>query len=306
MFVQTSQLGCPKSEMDPEKIAESLDLINRQLCEIKVEQSQITHRLQSVEELTSKTVFGSFQGAASGGLGHVESQGEKHENDSLHGPGINFKPNINKNPGPAPGRFPGGTTEDVQKSYEQIKDSLTKIVLPDELKVFDTKSGIARELQPAANILSRCSRYGETALKQLSKVVNKKENEEDIQLDDLHKIFVILQAQVSYLQGEYTALLVKSKFDDHTASLFRCFEKNQSSFSEDSLQNLRCAAEITAATQRFSRGRWTYRGDYRGGRGRGSRGFYQQDQSFHRDIPPRRWNTQGSNASQRQNQNTDD
>ena len=117
------------------------------------------------------------------------------------------------------------------------------------------------------------------------------EAERSVVLPDLRKLFTILQAEVGYLQGEYTGLMVKSKFDDNTTSLFKCCEKTQAAFSDQALNHLRCAAEISAISHRqAARGRGG-----RGGQNSRGRGSYRpQADSFqnftNRDFPTRRWN----------------
>ena len=185
------------------------------------------------------------------------------------------------------------STAELQRSYDIIKDSLIKVSLPEDLRVYDAKTGISKDCQGTLAVLSKCSRYTETALKQLSVTVESVENRDGrVNISDLKKLFTILHAEVGYLQGEYTNLMVKSKFDDNTASLFKCFEKNQAAFSDQSLNHLRCAAEISAIGHRQApRGRGS-RGNH-GGRGRG---FFnrQQSDTYHsftnRDFPTRRWN----------------
>jgi hypothetical protein len=269
--------------MNPQKLEESLSIISSQLSDIKLEQSQIKLRLDRVEtlgEFDEDTLHGqvpSTQGSAS-------FTPRQQQQGSSPAAGI-------------PSGFASSTAEvHIERGYENIKDSLNKVRLPDELRVYDSKTGIARDNHPAVNILSKCARYCETALKQLSIIVTKHESRVEIDSGDLQKLFTVLQAQIVHLQGEYAGLLVKSKFDDQTANLFKCLEKNQSAFTEQSLQNLRCAAEITAASSRnsaSSRGRGNPNYFNRGprGRGRGNSGFQDNYQQFtNRDFPSRRYN----------------
>ncbi len=267
--------------MDAEKLYKILTDITTELQNLNVGQAEITKRLSSVEkDCLTRSDLSKFEGFG--------ARPGEHQNGGFHV--------SNREPLSPPSGGTGGTAE-IQKSYENIKDSLVKVLLPEELRVFDSKAGINRDLQSAANILSKCARYGETALKQLSGMVAKNDAGEPVSPEEFRKLFTVLQAQTQFLQSEYTSLLVKSKFDDNTASLFKCFEKNQSSFTDQSLQHLRCAAEISAASQRHApRGRGSDRGGYRGGsfyRGRGQ-GFYRAPDRYQeftgRDMPTRRWN----------------
>ena len=167
---------------------------------------------------------------------------------------------------------------EVEREFLQIKDSLNKITLPNECKVFDGKQGIARENQGTLTVISKCARYTESALKQMSVL---KVNDQDI---NIQKLYSILFAQINFLQSEYAALLVKSKFDSDTSNLFKCLEKNSSALAGKSLDNLKVAAEITAAKQRFDTSQtrpYFGRGNFRGrGSGRGffpRRGYRQYD-----------------------------
>ena len=66
----------------------------------------------------------------------------------------------------------GITHNTPQRGYEIIKDSLNKVKLPEDLHVFDSKSGISRDCQQNLTTISKCARYTETALKQLSVMVD--------------------------------------------------------------------------------------------------------------------------------------
>ena len=190
---------------------------------------------------------------------------------------------------------------EIQRDFEIIRDSLQRVRLPNNLRVFDSKSGIKKDCQPTLYVISRCARYTETAIKQLSVILNAQESGQHITSDQLRTLFTVLQAQTSFLQGEYASLIVKSSFDNNTAALFKCLEGNSGSFNERSMSNLRRAAEITGAANRAQQGNRSqastssYRGRPRGpGRYRdwsyqphfGSRDVYQNLAS--RNVPPRR------------------
>ena len=91
------------------------------------------------------------------------------------------------------------------------------------------------------------------------------------------------------LQDEFAALLVKGRFDQPTAQLFRSLQRNNSDFDSQNLQNVRIAAELSSAgrfatqTSNFSRNSFrgsfnNYRGGYFGNQ-RG-RGYYPQRDIF--------------------------
>lgn len=54
-------------------------------------------------------------------------------------------------------------TEDIRSEFGAIKDALTKIKLPADLRLCDSRQGIRRSAETTYNILSRCARYAETS-----------------------------------------------------------------------------------------------------------------------------------------------
>ena len=93
--------------------------------------------------------------------------------------------------------------------------------------------------------------------------------------NDLQDLFSIALAEITFLRGEYSSLLVKSSFNDETCRLFKNLESNQASFSEKSLQNVRIAAEL-ASIQSRQANPWTRPR----GRGRGRFQTARQDDVF--------------------------
>ena len=78
---------------------------------------------------------------------------------------------------------------------------------------------------------------------------------------DIGPIIITLLANINYLQDEYAALLVKGKFDDNTAQLFRSLQKSNSGFDTQStggINNVRIAAELSSVSTKSN-----YRGNYR-------------------------------------------
>ena len=300
-YVLITSLGAPPLKMDP-NLATALDNINKKLEDIHLEQSEIKQRLLEVEKECAKDKeTGHFHstflptashvtdiyGAASASSRDHHHQQQQQQQQQDHTSGINRRREDDLSPVEAGS---SSNTAELQRSYEIIRDSLTKVYLPEDLHVYDSKSGISRECQSTLSVLSKCSRYTETALKQLSVIVDNPEVQRSAVLPDLRKLFTVLQAEVGYLQGEYTGLMVKSKFDDNTTSLFKCFERNQAAFSDQALNHLRCAAEISAISHRQTGRSRGGRGGF-SGRGRGS--FRQQTDSFQnftREFPTRRWN----------------
>ena len=97
------------------------------------------------------------------------------------------------------------TIEDIQSEFSVIKDTLTKVRLPADLRLCDSRQGIWQADQTTYNILSRCGHYAETTIKLLSSV-----NEGNIDKESVQQLFSIQLAQIRYLQEEYLALGVQS------------------------------------------------------------------------------------------------
>ena len=83
----------------------------------------------------------------------------------------------------------------TQRRFEVLRDRLNKVHLPESLRVFDTKAGINKDCQPALQVVSKCARYTETALKWFNKVVT--EGDGHITEDDLESLFTILHAEIN-------------------------------------------------------------------------------------------------------------
>ena len=143
------------------------------------------------------------------------------------------------------------TAADIQKDYERVRDSLNRTPVPDGFRVHDSAVGIKQENKQALKILSKCARYSETALK-IVNGVTVIDNQVRISEGELNCLFTCLAAQINFLQCEYTSLVVKSTFDEETASIFRQFENNTQTFSDDSLRSIRVGAELSSLTARNS------------------------------------------------------
>ena len=76
---------------------------------------------------------------------------------------------------------------------------------------------------------------------------------------DLEAIVISLPANIKYLQDEYASLLVKGKCDDSTAQLFRSLQKRNSGFDNQSINNVRIAAELSSISNRTYSNRGTFR-----------------------------------------------
>ena len=174
---------------------------------------------------------------------------------------------------------------DVQQEFRTIKDSLQSVRLLEDHKVHDGKAGIRRQDQQAVTTISKCARYQETALKILQGI-----DVDSISLsqlkDNLQQLYTVVVANVNFLQDEYSALVVKGSTDEKVARMFRSFRSNTSGLTPEAINDLRLAAEITAATSSTPdsnhRGGYAPRGRGRPWRGRGyhRRGGYQRDDAY--------------------------
>ena len=133
-------------------------------------------------------------------------------------------------------------TEDIQTAFSAIKDTLTKVKLPADLRLCDSWQGIQRADQTTYNILSRCGRYAQTTIKLLSSI-----NDGNIDEESVQQLFSIQLAQICYLQEEYLALVVQSQFNDSTARIFCSLQKNTSGLMPEALQQLKTATALTTA-----------------------------------------------------------
>lgn len=180
--------------------------------------------------------------------------------------------------------------EDIQGDFAALKDSLARVKLPKELRLNESRQGIKRSDQPVLNVVTKCSRYSETAVKLLSTIAPG----EPVSQEKLDQLFLVAHAQCKYLQDEFAALLVNSQFDNSTARIFRSLQRNTSGLNSDSLDTLRSAATLAAAS-RPQRDVSHVRGahsQFTGGRGR-ARGGYRRYDAFdgftQRAFPQRRF-----------------
>ena len=187
----------------------------------------------------------------------------------------------------------GSTIHKVSsQDIERIKESLSKISLPQELKLNDSAAGIKQDSKNVLKVLSKVGRYTETTLKQVSVIAarNKIDNCFNVPEYELANLFTLASGLMQFIQAEYAALVVKNTFNEETSRLFRSFENHASAFNSASLQNLRIAADLAASANATARDR--------GSRGRGNRGYNNNNWnrgrgSYHRG---RGFNAEWSNA----------
>ena len=180
---------------------------------------------------------------------------------------------------------------DNLKEFDQIRERLAKVSLPNELKVNDNSSGIKTECRPTLKVIAKSARFAETNLKQLF-LLSARINNGSVQVteQELENLFIISAANIQFAQAEYANIVVKNSFDEETARLFKAFENHSSAFPNTSLNSLRVAAELSAArdrsTQRGVRGttRQHRHNSWRFPRGRG-RSDFRSDWQTNRMLP---------------------
>lgn len=121
------------------------------------------------------------------------------------------------------------SSDSIQREYEILKNSLTRVRLPSELTVFDSKQGISKNCQTAVGVVSKCARYAECALKQLAVIQTK--GTRNIEPEDFEALVSIHRAQIDFLQSKYTSLLIKSNFDENTHKFYEFLDKSNSALS---------------------------------------------------------------------------
>ena len=287
-----------------EKLISSVKQIELKVDNITQKQKEFDKKLASLEDYDEEGGFGPDPGATFGAFGQLGPHGQT-------GPSLQVKfdrgmqQQFAHNP---TGEFSQSAVVDALREFDSIKESLQRIKLPSHLKVADSQTGIRRECKDTYKVIAKCSRFAETGLRWIGKVTQIQPDQEadtyHVPEEMMKQLYNIFFAQIGYLRGEYTNLVVQSTFDSDTAKYFKSFESNQTTFTPQSLQNVRVAAELSSIANRrnSSRGRGGY---FRGStsRGRGSSFHRQQpDDMFtpfvNRTIPSRRpGNSQDSHTS---------
>ena len=177
-----------------------------------------------------------------------------------------FRSNQDPSAASATPTVPAVSSADVQREYETVKELYSKVQIPQELKVLDSRVGIKRAESGALNILSKSARFTETAIKILK--------DSDGNLDESHTahLFSVLVAHITSLKSEYANLLVQSTFDEKVSKLYKTLDNHGATFSQQQLTTLRSAIDLESARPKeaaYGRGRSTFRAQGWRGRYRG-------------------------------------
>ena len=189
-------------------------------------------------------------------LGEIECQlKEQCRADERISEDFNLPPNLSHvgtGIPPQPGAVRSTSQPDTQGEFQTLKESLSKVKLPADVKLNDSRQGIKRTDQPFMDALAKCGRYCENGIKLFCSL----EAGTELKQETLDNLFLIQYAQIKYLQEEYAALLVNGQFDASTAKIFRSLQKNTSGFDQDSLRNASSSGNVIggASDGRFYRG----------------------------------------------------
>ena len=224
----------PSSSAYHSTVLQSLETIQVSLNNLTFEQETASRRIARLEQ--KRQIIPSFESES-------ETVQEIPPSHGRLGIGSGLSPRT-----PVRNEQSGTDPTDFQREFENIRDSLTKIKLPNHMKLLESKTGIKREDQSMYNALAKSARFTETCLKLTASF------DETVSADDLGQLYTVLVAHMNFLQSEYTSLVVKGQFDKETATLFKCLEKHSTTFKGESLDNLKTAAEIAAVRGRTSRG----------------------------------------------------
>ncbi|GFR58905.1 hypothetical protein ElyMa_003490800 [Elysia marginata] len=94
--------------------------------------------------------------------------------------------------GPSITSPPTSGAADVQRDFDRVRDSVTRIHVPNNYKVNDSSVSIKQDCKPALKVISKCARYAETGLKIMSQIPDNENSETVIvQKDDLEKLFIL-------------------------------------------------------------------------------------------------------------------
>lgn len=93
------------------------------------------------------------------------------------------------------------------QEFDLLRDRLNKVSIPNQLRVHDSAAGIKQECKPALKILSKCARFWETGLKQLS-IFKVYDDGTFHGSQSGMRSFTIFAAQNTCLKSEYSSFVV--------------------------------------------------------------------------------------------------
>ena len=264
----------------------SLDQVQKELStQISHEIQKVLTRLGQFEE-AQKEKNKEFEAAIQGATGK-----KRLDEVSEVGPFKKFQetdPPTDSNKKPE--GLSGINSANLKWEYEVLKDSVSKILIPPEYRLNDSRAGIHSKDREQAAVLSRSGKFIETSLKLVGEIQRTWPKTEEC-AGHLDNLVLALTAHMRYLQEEYSSLQVGGQYGNHTKAIFKSLQKNTSNLNPEGIENLKTAVSISQPqnTNQFQqRGRGFYPRSFRG-RGRGfqySRGYAPRGVPQNRDYQP--------------------
>ena len=152
----------------------------------------------------------------------------------------------------------------IQDEFQSIKDKLSSVKIPPELRVGTSRTGIRREDASAANVIANSAKYVETSIKLLWKT----DSNSTYTAEDLIDIFNIQKAHIDYLRSEHSALVVAGQFGPKTSQLFKNLNRGTTNLDDRQLDTLHKAVQITSCQGGERNTAFRGGNSYFGGRGR--------------------------------------
>ena len=144
-----------------------------------------------------------------------------------------------------PGLELEGDVETIQTEFSIIQDSVKKVRLPTSLKVnIGGARGVRRDDQQLVSVLRKNAQYTETLMKLVSQL-----SEDTVTEGDLKDIFVVLLANIRYIQDKFTAVTLQGTFGKKVAGLYEAIERNPGAYRPRNLETVRAVVGLVAAEQ---------------------------------------------------------
>ena len=177
-------------------------------------------------------------------------------------------PGSNPTPRPDPLDSDYFSVANAQNAFKELRDKVSNIPCPAELKVRTDRSGIRRDDQAKINLIATCAKFSETLIKvAISDVQDADQLKQDV--------FAGAAYQQKTLQTEFSVILVDNSFDAATAKLYKQLRKNTSAFDPESLGAIKDAVAVRSQLRPYRPDSNPGRGSYRGSSFRGkSRGYF--------------------------------
>ena len=195
--------------------------------ELQTAVRELTEKLSAVEESVSSI------------NSRLESEaGRRRVTPSAHA----AEPELSEpEPRDSPAGIDFGSYSDLQAEFRSVRDAVSKVKLPQDLIVGDSRAGARKADLARFQVIQKCARFQETVLKILSAA--------SVSDPIINQLTTVALAQIRYLQEEYTNLLVSNQFDDSTAQLFKTLQQNPAAFTPGAVENLQRAVTIAGARQ---------------------------------------------------------